>query len=373
MAGKLLFRLNVSLPDNASDEFTYDATGNRISKRHTFFDKNNPVLTKNTDIYVRDATGNVLAIIQDKEKYNIVVNSMKGQDWVVPDDWVQVPKWPKVKDILGNSGSFVQSVNEAIMVDRLAINVYGNLLPSAFFKRNASMLRRVFESNVGLFDSCIAVNQATMAKGLARMPWSSLYMAVQDGQPAMEANFTSVFAATYNVMPNLYAACGTSLDLPFSNDWFTDLNAFRAAYIANTDGFIGALQAAEEELGAQISDSIKHKVADSLLKNGSFYQAESSALAKREVRSLLLDALFDHLEADSNAEVDILNHVDSKAARYKAVLLNDISIDDLLNTAAEMDRSAYLDASKSALGSNKMAKLIRAQINNSVDLKNNFE
>jgi len=64
---------SVSMPNDASDRFTYDANGNRLSKSYSFYNKTKDTVTELRDIYVRDAQGNILAIYNDERSSEVSI------------------------------------------------------------------------------------------------------------------------------------------------------------------------------------------------------------------------------------------------------------------------------------------------------------
>jgi len=135
---------NIKYMNGANQKFIYDPSGQRIAKSLSSYNKTNDTLTVLSDIYVRDASGNILAIYKDIKKSGITTIKYTWEPYI--DHGFNT--FPDFQDVIGNIYTRHASFGQGIIAQTASYptaynDIYNNTNPSVYFNASMPMFNKV--------------------------------------------------------------------------------------------------------------------------------------------------------------------------------------------------------------------------------------
>jgi HNH endonuclease len=346
----------IDLPNSATDLFTYDATGNRISKLHSFFiNVAKDTLHSNTDVYVRDASGNILAIIKKENDYVIKSGPTKFPvaEYVDKGFVLYSSLYDDIKIGFLQEPDFAANLVAAARQNSAVFNnTVGNKRASSFYKIAPNLLLQTLLMRPATLQPMLANNNAIVQNAIRQMDTRSLIMEsfVPEGNDTDSIRLKRALGAMYRANVQSLPALGMQLGVDLSPDSSTMISELVSTYFQRRQEFVTVLNELLSANNAMFQDpAFKDNLIQFLMENADYYNIDVNG-DNYSTHRLISTALCEYLDTDATLFNNVMVDMDANDALYRNALFSIVDSPSLMQYSYRMAPDSFMDAVRNSIG-----------------------
>lgn len=328
---------NIKYMNGANQDFIYDPAGQRIAKSLSSYNSTNDTLTVLSDIYVRDASGNILAIYKDIKKSGITTIKYTWEPYI--DHGFN--NFPDFQEVIGNIYTRHASFGQGIILQTASYpsaynDIYNRTNPSVYFSASMPMFNRVMTYTPNSVSMLKTENSSIMNTVFTNMQSYLLSnnICLQLGGTSHTERAMVVMNST-NEMATM-ALC-ESLGLEYSGEFTQDLDALMTAFGDMPDEFNHALTGVlNNNTRNPELQTFKLDYTNALADDEVFYKNDSS-YNFAATHSLFVSEISRHCEKFPDDFGTILGTIDENGSAFKTTMDKVCTEDEIIGINYTLD------------------------------------